>query len=257
MSESATPKTIDYAAKDRVYPPVIAAIKVVFRALNLRVTVVGGENVPTSGPVVLASNHVSYLDFIFAGWGTQQAKRRVRFMAKESVFTHRISGPLMRGMKHIPVARDAGSASFREAMRALKAGQVVGVFPEATISRSFTVKEIKSGAIRMAVATKAPIIPVAVWGGQRLWTKGHPKNLRKRNVRVLVYVGEPLYPQRGEDAQEQSELVRTRMQELLDRAQKDYPQEPVSAADRWWMPAHLGGSAPTPDEAFALESTPE
>ncbi|MGQ0629623.1 MAG: lysophospholipid acyltransferase family protein [Sporichthyaceae bacterium] len=254
MAESAAPKANDYAARDRVYPPVIAAAKVVFRALNLRVTVVGGEHMPRTGPVVLASNHVSYLDFILAGWGAQPSGRLVRFMAKESVFNHRISGPLMRGMKHIPVDRDAGSASFREALKALKAGEVVGVFPEATISRSFTVKEIKSGAVRMAVATKAPVVPVAVWGGQRLWTKGRAKNLLQRNVRVLVYVGEPLHPARGEDPTEQTELLRTRMQELLDRAQKDYPQAPASPDEGWWLPAHLGGSAPTPDEARMLDA---
>ncbi|GMA86718.1 hypothetical protein GCM10025868_19680 [Angustibacter aerolatus] len=62
-------------------------------------------------------------------------------MAKESVFTNRVSGPLMRGMHHISVDRQAGSASFRAALTALKQGEVVGIFPEATISRSFTVKE--------------------------------------------------------------------------------------------------------------------
>ena len=73
-------------------------------------------------------------------------------MAKKSVFDHRVSGPLMRGMRHIPVDRDAGLASYRQALAALKAGEVVGVFPEATISRSFTIKDLKTGAARMAAA---------------------------------------------------------------------------------------------------------
>ena len=134
-------KQIAYDGPERVYPPVIAAAHVWFRTMGVKVTIDGAHHVPRTGPVVLASNHVSYLDFIFAGWGARPSKRLTRFMAKEQVFNHRISGPLMRGMKHIPVDREAGSASFREAMRALKAGQVVGVFPEATISRSFTVKD--------------------------------------------------------------------------------------------------------------------
>jgi 1-acyl-sn-glycerol-3-phosphate acyltransferase len=157
-------------------------------------------------------------------------------------------------MKHIPVDREAGSGSFREAMRALKAGEVVGVFPEATISRSFTVKEIKSGAVRMAVATKSPLVPVAVWGAQRMWTKGRKKRLLQRRIPILVYIGEPMYPQRGEDPEAQAAELRRRMQELLDRAQRDYPDQPSGPEDRWWLPAHLGGTAPTPEEAAQLDA---
>jgi 1-acyl-sn-glycerol-3-phosphate acyltransferase len=239
---------------ERVYPPVIALSKMAFWALDLRIVVQGGENVPRSGPAVIASNHVSYLDFIFAGWGAQPAKRLVRFMAKEAVFNHPISGPLMRGMHHIPVDRDAGSGSYREALARLKAGEVVWLFPEETISRSFTVKEIKSGAVRMALATKAPLIPVAVWGGQRLWTKGRPKELTKRHLPLMVYVGEPMYPTRGDDPNAATEELRSRMQALLDQAQHDYPDQPNGEDDRWWQPAHLGGSAPLPEEARQMDA---
>jgi 1-acyl-sn-glycerol-3-phosphate acyltransferase len=250
----AEPKAIPYDGPERVYPPVIAAAHVWFRTMGLKITVDGAHHVPRTGPVVLASNHVSYLDFIFAGWGARPSKRLTRFMAKEAVFNHKVSGPLMRGMKHIPLDREAGSASFREAMRALKAGQVVGVFPEVTISRSFTVKEIKSGAVRMAVSTKAPVVPVAVWGTQRMWTKGRKRQLLKRRVPILVYVGEPMYPQRGEDPEAQAAELRRRMQDLLDRAQRDYPVQPSGPDDRWWLPAHLGGTAPTPEEAAEMDA---
>ena len=117
-----------------------------FKALGLRLDVQGGEHVPTSGGAVLASNHIGHLDFIFAGLGGREARRHVRFMAKDSIFAHRIAGPLMRGMHHIPVDREAGSASFRDGLSALREGEIVGIFPEATISRSFEPKEFKSGA---------------------------------------------------------------------------------------------------------------
>ena len=110
-------------------------------------------------------------------------------MAKKSVFDHRISGPLMRGMHHIPVDRDAGLASYRQALAALKDGEVVGVFPEATISRSFTLKDIKSGATRMAAAAGVPIVPMALWGSQRLWTKGRPRPLTRRHTPISIAVG--------------------------------------------------------------------
>ncbi|WP_309114017.1 lysophospholipid acyltransferase family protein [Saccharothrix sp.] len=228
---------------DRVYPPVIAAAKLMFRVLDLRITVDGAHHVPTTGGAVLASNHVSYLDFIFAGYGAQPAKRLVRFMAKHEVFKHRVSGPLMRGMHHIPVDRANGQESFQQALDALRAGEVVGIFPEATISRSFTVKDIKSGAVRLAAEAGVPLVPVAVWGTQRLWTKGKPKNLTQRHVPVTIIVGEPIEPT-TDDA------LRKRMQELLDEAQARYPEP---GEGHWWHPAHLGGTAPTSEEAAALD----
>ena len=143
---------------------------------------------------MLASNHVSYLDFIFAGFGALPAKRLTRFMAKHEIFANKIAGPLMRGMHHIPVDRSAGQASYQQALSALRDGEIVGIFPEATISRSFTVKDIKSGANRMAHEAGVPLIPVALWGTQRLWTKGRPKNLTQRHVPVTILIGEPIEP---------------------------------------------------------------
>src|SRR4029453_16274479 len=86
----------------------------------------------------------------------------------------------------------AGTAAFQEAEKALRNGEVVGVFPEATISESFTVKALKSGAARLAQAAAVPLIPMAVWGPHRLWTKGHPKDLTKRHVPVIIKVGAPV-----------------------------------------------------------------
>ncbi|SER54949.1 1-acyl-sn-glycerol-3-phosphate acyltransferases [Lentzea xinjiangensis] len=231
---------------DRVYPPVIAAAKLMFRVLDLRITVEGAHHVPRTGGAVLASNHVSYLDFIFAGYGAHPSKRLTRFMAKQEIFANKIAGPLMRGMHHIPVDRSAGQASYQQALSALRTGEVVGIFPEATISRSFTVKDIKSGANRLAHEAGVPLIPVALWGTQRLWTKGRPKDLTQRHVPITILVGEPFEasPDDSGDA-----LLRRRMQELLDVAQAGYPTEPGA----WWAPRHLGGTAPTPEEAAELD----
>jgi 1-acyl-sn-glycerol-3-phosphate acyltransferase len=232
-----------------VYPPVIALAKTMFRALDLKIQVDGAEHIPHEGGAVLASNHVSYLDFIFCGLGAQPAGRMVRFMAKKSVFDHRISGPLMRGMRHIPVDRDAGAASFREATTALKEGEVVGVFPEATISESFTVKELKSGAARLARTAKVPLIPMAVWGPQRMWTKGHPKDLTKRHVPVLIKIGPAVEIVKGVSPEAISETLRERISGLLDTIQKAYPDKPATPEESWWLPAHLGGTAPLPEAA--------
>jgi len=232
-----------------VYPPVIAFAKTMFRALDLRIEIDGAEHIPSAGGAVLASNHVSYLDFIFCGLAAQPAKRLVRFMAKKSVFDHKISGPLMRGMRHIPVDRDAGAASFREATTALKGGEVVGVFPEATISESFTVKELKSGAVRLARTAKVPLIPMVVWGPHRLWTKGHKKELTKRHVPVLIKVGQAIEMPKGISPDALTATLKERLSGLLDAVQKAYPEKPAGPEDRWWLPAHLGGTAPLPEAA--------
>ncbi|HSK27073.1 MAG TPA: lysophospholipid acyltransferase family protein [Jiangellales bacterium] len=237
-----------------VYPPVIAAAKVMFRVLDLRFGMAGTEHVPRVGGAVLASNHVSYLDFIFAGFAAQPSRRLVRFMAKDSVFKHRVSGPLMRGMHHIPVDRSAGAASYAEALRALRAGEVVGVFPEATISRSWRLKEFKSGAARMAMATGTPLVPVVLWGGQRLMTKAHPRDLRTRGRTITIRVGEPLNPQRRDDADAVTSELKRRMAALLDDAIAAHPDRPDGPDDRWWLPRDVGGTAPTPEEAAAIEA---
>ncbi|TDC59785.1 1-acyl-sn-glycerol-3-phosphate acyltransferase [Micromonospora sp. KC207] len=235
-----------------VYPPVIAVAKTMFRVLDLRLTVEGSHHVPRTGGAVLASNHVSYLDFIFCGYGAHESGRLVRFMAKHEVFAHKISGPLMRGMKHIPVNRRAGAGSYSTAVDALRRGEVVGVFPEATISRSFTVKDLKNGAARMAQDAEVPLLPVALWGTQRLWTKGRPRTLTRRHTPITILVGEPIDPAAHPDANALSAELRTRLTALVDRAQRAYPDTPAGD-DTWWQPAHLGGTAPTPEEAAALD----
>ncbi|BCL13542.1 lysophospholipid acyltransferase family protein [Micromonospora sagamiensis] len=237
-----------------VYPPVIAAAKTMFRVLDMRITVEGAHHVPRTGGAVMAANHVSYLDFIFCGLGAQESKRLVRFMAKESVFTHKISGPLMRGMRHISVNREAGLDSYNQAVDALRRGEVVGVFPEATISRSFVVKQLKSGTVRMAKDAGVPVLPVALWGGQRLWTKGRPRTLTRRHVPITILIGEPLDPAAYEYAGKMNADLKARLIALVDRAQREYPDKPSGPDDAWWQPKHLGGTAPTLEEAAALEA---
>ena len=226
-----------------------------FALQGLRFTLSGTENVPRTGAAVMAINHIGYLDFAYAGLAARPAGRLVRFMAKQEVFSHRVSGPLMRGMKHIPVDREAGSSSFREALLALKRGEIVGVFPEATISRSFELKEFKGGAVGLASAARVPILPTVVWGSQRVWTKARPRRLGRTRVPITVMVGEPMVVDRGADPEVVTAQLRTRMEQMLHAVQERYPDRPAGPDDGWWWPARLGGSAPTPEEAAALDDT--
>jgi 1-acyl-sn-glycerol-3-phosphate acyltransferase len=237
---------------DRPYQVVIRVALVVFKLFGFRFDVRGSQHVPTTGGAVICSNHVSFFDFTFLGLAALPQHRLVRFMAKAAVFGHWFAGRFMRAMRHIPVDRKAGAAAFESAVRALKDGEIVGVFPEATISTSFTVKDLKAGAARMALDAGVPIIPAALWGGQRVATKGHV-HLR-RGVPVTVLLGEPIVAEPGEKAQSLLRRTRAAMERLLDEAQRDYPEQPAGPDDRWWLPAHLGGTAPTPEEAAARDA---
>ena len=237
--------------RDYVYPPVIRTVLTLFRVLGFRFDMRGIEHIPPSGGAVLASNHVSYFDFMFVGLtGWRRSKRLVRFMAKEAVFRHRVSGPLMRGMHHIPVDRAAGAAAYRHAVDALQQGELVGVFPESTISRSFVPRPLKSGAARMAQEAGVPLIPVVVWGGHRVWTSGR-RPVWQRRVPVSIWVDEPMSQIEGETAADLTERLAKRLRALVDEVLADYP---VGSDDElWWLPTHVGGSAPTPAEAAAAE----
>lgn len=227
-----------------VYPPVIGAARTLLWLMDWHMDVTGTENLPRAGGFVVACNHVSYFDYVFLGLTvTRHTGRHVRFLAKREIFDNAVGGPFMRSMDHISVDRSHGGDAYDLAITALRDGQVLGVFPEATISRSFTVKRLKTGAARMAAATGTPIVPMAVWGGQRLWTKGRPRDFH-RHVPISVSIGKPLRPGSADDPDATTAILRERMSDLSRNVQRNYPERPVSEADSWWQPAYLGGTAP-------------
>ncbi|WP_405466773.1 1-acyl-sn-glycerol-3-phosphate acyltransferase [Streptomyces jietaisiensis] len=237
-----------------VYRPVIGFARTLFKAWDLKIDCQGSENIPRTGGAVLVSNHISYLDFVFAGLAARPQKRLVRFMAKDSVFRHKISGPLMRGMRHIPVDREQGEAAYEHALNSLRSGEVVGIFPEATISQSFTLKGFKTGAARLAQDAGVPLVPVALWGTQRLWTKGQPRNFKRSHIPITIRVGEAVEAARDQYAGVLTRRLRERVQELLEAAQRAYPVRLKDPEDTWWVPAHLGGTAPTQEALRAAEA---
>jgi hypothetical protein len=127
------------------------------------------------------------------------------------------------------------------------------VFPEATISRSFELKEFKAGAARMAQAAGVPIVPTIVWGGPAHLHQGPaarlhpPRQGPHRGVRPAADAG-AAGGLRGVTAE-----LRRRMSTLLDQVRSAYPDTPAGDDDRWWLPASMGGTAPTLAEATALD----
>jgi 1-acyl-sn-glycerol-3-phosphate acyltransferase len=236
-----------------VYPTVIGFARLLFAAQGLRITMRGIENVPRSGGAVMAINHTGYFDFTYAGLVGVRAGRLVRFMAKKAIWSNPVAGPLMKGMHHVPVDRAAGQESFDTALEALRRGEIVGVFPEATISRSFELKTFKSGAVRLAQEAGVPVLPVTIWGSQRVWTKGRPKRLGRHGIPLLITVGEPVAVTHEENSLAATDRIRTIMEAQLHADQERYPPWPEDERDL--LPVRLGGTAPTREEADRLDAT--
>jgi 1-acyl-sn-glycerol-3-phosphate acyltransferase len=232
-----------------LYSTIIRAAKLGFRALGQPLDITGLEHIPRTGGALLAVNHVGYVDFIYGGVAPDRVGRRVRFMAKRELFDHRVSGPIMRACRHIEVDRADGESALAVAEQQLSAGELVGIFPEATISRAMEIKELKTGAVRIAASAGVPLVPLVLWGTQRLMTKDRDRDL-SRGTAISIRVGAPV-PVIGSDPVAETALLKTALSGLLDEAITAYPQHEQGA---WWVPASYGGSAPSLAEAARLDA---
>jgi 1-acyl-sn-glycerol-3-phosphate acyltransferase len=230
-----------------VFRSLESLVKVAVAAAGTKITYIGEENIPAPGGAVVAINHTSYVDWLPAALIAHRRGRRIRFMIKTEMEQVKVVSYLIRHTGTIPVDRRAGAGGYAVAVERLREGELVGVYPEATISRSFELKEFKTGAARMAREAQVPIIPVIVWGAQRIWTKDHPKDLGRSKIPMIVAAGAPLY---ARDTVEQTDAaLRESMTTLLRSVQQNYPQ-PAGAC---WVPRRLGGSAPTMAEAKLID----
>ncbi|BBX85156.1 lysophospholipid acyltransferase family protein [Mycolicibacterium aubagnense] len=231
-----------------VFRGIEIAAKAVVVATGTRITYQGLEHIPDTGGAVIAINHTAYVDFLPAGLAATHRRRRVRFMLKAEVQQVPMGNFLVKQAGLIPVDRSSGGDAYPIAVERLRAGELVGVYPEATISRSFELKEFKTGVARMALDAQVPIIPVIVWGVHRVWTKDHPKRLGRKKIPVIVRVGAPITSAAGPVAEVMAMLQQT-MTDQLHAVQEEYPHP----AGEYWVPRRLGGGAPTPEEAEVLE----
>ncbi len=238
------------AGRDGIYRFAVATFGALFSLMGYRFDVRGVEHLPAEGPGVLAGNHIGFLDFTFIGYAARERKRLIRFTSKASVFDIPVVGGLMRAMRHIPVDRRSGARAYRRCLELVDEGELVGVFPEATISRSWRLKPFRRGAAGVAVNRGVPLIPVVVWGGHRVLTVDGRRTLRRR-IPITIMVGEPLRARSGESVDSLNARLHDAMGLLLDEAVDSYPDTPRDDDDRWWLPHDRGGTAP--DVATAAE----
>ncbi|MGG5258493.1 lysophospholipid acyltransferase family protein [Phycicoccus avicenniae] len=147
----------------------IAVLRPLFRAVTRR-DWSGAENLPTEGGWVVCPNHVSHVDPLAFAHYLVDHGRSPRFLGKNEVFRVPFVGWVLRSADQIPVHRESGRAAdaYRSAVAAVRAGKCVAIYPEGTLTRDPDLWPMrgKTGAARVALATRCPVVPVAVWGPQ-------------------------------------------------------------------------------------------
>ena len=209
-------------------PFVMAVVRAVWRP-----TLSGHEHIPEQGPVILASNHLTYADTVFL---PGQVRRSVHFLGKSDIFSGRspiarLLGAMMRGLHVMPVDRSGGGAA-RSAIEAwlevLGRGDVLGIYPEGTRSPDGRLHRGKTGVARFALATGAPIVPVAMIGAFEA-QRGR-RYLPRRHPRIHAEVGTPVHVQEvvaRHPGADQAVLLRAVTDEVMDRIAEMSGQERV------------------------------
>lgn len=247
--------------RDLFYRRVVDLGKVVLRGLDLSVRTAGVEHIPTSGPVILASNHVSFPDFVFVGAGMLPTHRLVRFLCRVELWDTAVA-PAMELMRHVPVDRETPVDAYLAARRLLRDGQVVCVFPEAGISAAYVVRAMMPGAVALARETGAPLVPVNVWGGARLWPQKRsldaplPRPVLVRGLTVDVRFGAPMTVAPDADLADATRALGRTLAGGLEELQRLPEHTPRPGEWAPWHPAHLGGDAVERHASFALDGMP-
>jgi 1-acyl-sn-glycerol-3-phosphate acyltransferase len=191
----------------------------------------GVERVPAEGPLILASNHLSYFDAFALTYFVLDCGRRPRFLAKSELFKNFFLRTILHGAGQIPVERGTGDpAPLAHAARELAQGEVVVVFPEGTTNQrpDFSLQPAKTGTARLSLTSGVPVTPMAIWGPHKVWKHG---NIVPAFARPMwVKIGEPLdFPEHA--GSEDSNTLRMVTDEtmsaigtLLEEVKSDYPE---------------------------------
>jgi 1-acyl-sn-glycerol-3-phosphate acyltransferase len=193
---------------------------------------IGKENIPRSGPVVIAANHISYFDPLCHAYMIDRSKRKCRFFAKSELWKNPFLKFVLTHAHQIPVQRGSGeSGPVEKAIEWLGRDELVVIYPESTITTNpdLTPMQGKTGVGRVALATGAPVVPVAVWGSHWVRPKGRKPVWRWRRL-IVLKAGPPMYfadlagRTDAEAAREVTDRVIGELDGLVREIQKGYPE---------------------------------
>jgi 1-acyl-sn-glycerol-3-phosphate acyltransferase len=190
----------------------------------------GLEKIPATGPLIVAGNHLSYLDPFAHAFFVIKGGRRPRFLAKQELFDVAVVGSALRGARQIPVRRGTGDHSpLDDARHALEAGEVVVIYPEGTTATSapdHSPGPGRTGLVRLARMTGVPVLPVATWGGQYVWRKSGRQSLAFGRP-IWLLAGEPMEfgtgDAEGTTLRAETNDVMSELGGLVDRLRAGYP----------------------------------
>ena len=219
-----------------------------------RFKISGTENIPTDGAAIICGNHRSYFDIAAVSLAVAKTGRAVRFLGKKEVFDAPVIGPLAAALGGIRVERGTGSDEpLRAATESLVAGDLVALMPQGTIprGRAFFDPVLKGrwGAAKLAAQTKAPVIPIGIWGTEKVW----PRNAKLPNITnvtsppdVIIVVGAPV-PLSYTDADADTAAIMTAISALLPPEGREY-YEPTEDELRRSYPSNYKGDPNAEDD---------
>ena len=203
-----------------------------FLKLFFRWRLLGAQNIPTSGPVIVACNHISYFDPLCHAYMIDRSGRKCRFFAKAELWKNPFLRFVLTHAHQIPVERGSGEAGpVEKAIEWLGRGELVVIYPEATITTNpdLTPMQGKTGVGRVALATGAPVVPVAVWGSHWVRPKKR-KRVHKFRRLIVLKAGEPMRfddlagGDEVEAAREVTDRVVGELDRLVRELHKIYPE---------------------------------
>lgn len=201
---------------------------------GLRWRIEGVERIPAAGPVLLASNHLSYFDPIAIANLTDLAGRRVRYLAKSELFHNRVLAAGLRRMGQIPVERGTGDAAALDAATAaLRRGECVHVFPEGTISADLDPMAGKTGLARLARTAGVDVMTVGLWGTHRVIPPRDRKPERFRTPITMV-VGDTVRVGADANPRETTDRIMGAICAAVADARRLYPRPTVAEPEPWW-----------------------
>jgi 1-acyl-sn-glycerol-3-phosphate acyltransferase len=201
-------------------PLVVPIVRLLFRT-----RVSGAHHVPLEGPGILAFNHVSVLDgpciAIEVAW---RRRRMTRFLVAEEIYRIPVIGWILRAYRQISIRRGQGDAgALDEAIATIRGGALAGIAPEGAVNPDPDhLQRVRSGIVRIALPTGAPVIPVGIWGTHRRWPKGRRNWGPPLRPRLAIAFGAPIEPQgdasEQEDLEPFVEVIRGRLEEQVEAA---------------------------------------